>query len=389
MIDRDELAAWLRLVETPGVGRESARRLLAEFGSPEAVLGASSEARKAIVGAPGATALRNEPPGFAERLAATLAWLDGSSASDAAPRDVLVLGDPRYPEALLQTADPPTLLYTKGRIELLAADSIAIVGSRNPTAQGLENARAFAAHLSRAGLVIVSGLALGIDGAAHQGALDGMATEGAEREGGNGAGAGGTIAVVGTGLDRVYPARHRALAHRIAASGLIVSEFAIGMPALPENFPIRNRIIAGLARGTLVVEAALQSGSLITARLAAESGRDVFAIPGSIHSPQARGCHALLKQGARLVDSAADILEDFAAARPGSPGQARAATPAGAAAKEDPLLAALGFDPIGLDALVARTGQSAADLATRLLDLELAGRVARMPGQVFQRIERG
>ena len=387
MIDRDELAAWLRLVGTPGVGRESARRLLAEFGSPEAVLGASSEARKAIVGAQVASALSSEPPGFVERLAATLAWLDGSTATDAAPRDVLVLGDPRYPEALLQTADPPTVLYTKGRIELLAADSIAIVGSRNPTAQGLENARALASHLSRAGLVIVSGLALGIDGAAHQGALEGMAPESAEREAGGGAG-GGTIAVVGTGLDRVYPARHRALAHRIAASGLIVSEFAIGMPALPENFPIRNRIIAGLARGTLVVEAALQSGSLITARLALESGREVFAIPGSIHSPQARGCNALLKQGAKLVDSAADILEEFAAARPGTQSPSGAAVQR-TAAKEDPLLAALGFDPIGLDALVARTGQSAAVLAARLLDLELAGRVARMPGQVFQRIERG
>ena len=379
MIDRDELAVWLRLIETPGVGRESARRLLAEFGSPEAVLGASSEARRAIVGAPVASALAIEPPGFAELLEATVAWLGGATASDAAPRDILVLGDPRYPEALLQTADPPTLLYTKGRAELLAADSIAIVGSRNPTAQGLENARAFAAYLSRAGLVIVSGLALGIDGAAHEGALEGASGEGAE---------GGTIAVVGTGLDRVYPARHRALAHRIAATGLIVSEFSIGMPSLPENFPIRNRIIAGLARGTLVVEAALQSGSLITARLALEAGREVFAIPGSIHSPQARGCNALLKQGAKLVDSAADILEEFAAARPVT-GTARAPAMSEAAAKEDPLLAALGFDPIGLDALVARTGQSAAELATRLLDLELEGRVARLPGQVFQRVERG
>ncbi len=379
MIDRDELAAWLRLVETPGVGRESARRLLAEFGSPEAVLGASSEARRAIVGAPVASALAIEPPGFAELLEATVAWLGGATATDAAARHILVLGDPRYPEALLQTADPPTLLYTKGRAELLAADSIAIVGSRNPTAQGLENARAFAAYLSRAGLVIVSGLALGIDGAAHEGALEGASSEGAE---------GGTIAVVGTGLDRVYPARHRALAHRIAAAGLIVSEFSIGTPSLPENFPIRNRIIAGLARGTLVVEAALQSGSLITARLALEAGREVFAIPGSIHSPQARGCNALLKQGAKLVDSAADILEEFAAARPRT-GTAPAPAMSDAAAKEDPLLAALGFDPIGLDALVARTGQGAAELATRLLDLELEGRVARLPGQVFQRVERG
>lgn len=389
MIDSDELAAWLRLVETPGVGRASARHLLAEFGSPQAVLDASSEARKAIVGAQVAAALASEPPGFAGLLAATLAWLAGSTADDAAARDIVVLGDPRYPEALLQTADPPTLLYTKGRVELLAADSIAIVGSRNPTAQGVENARAFAAHLSRAGLVVVSGLALGIDGAAHEGALEGASRQGGDRTSGSGAGAGGgTIAVVGTGLDRVYPARHRALAHRIAASGLVVSEFAIGTPSLAQNFPVRNRIIAGLARGTLVVEAALQSGSLITARLALEAGREVFAIPGSIHSPQSRGCNALLKQGAKLVDSAADILEEFAGARPGEAARSAAAEP-GETAREDPLLAALGFDPIGLDALVARTGQSAAELAARLLDLELAGRVARLPGQVFQRIERG
>ncbi len=381
MIARDELAAWLRLVETPGVGHESARRLLTEFGSPEAVLGASTAARKAVVGSVAASALANGPPGFEALLDATLAWLAGGNAGDAAPRDVLVLGDPRYPAALLQTADPPTLLYTQGRVELLAVDAIAIVGSRNPTAQGVENARAFAAYLSRAGLVVVSGLALGIDGAAHQGALEGASAPGA--------GGGGTIAVVGTGLDRIYPARHRVLAHRIAAQGLIVSEFSIGTPSLPENFPIRNRIIAGLARGTLVVEAALQSGSLITARLALEAGREVFAIPGSIHSPQARGCNVLLKQGAKLVDSAADILEEFSAARPGANAAPRGASDEDAAAKEDPLLAALGFDPIGLDALLARTGYSTAELSTRLLDLELDGRVARLPGQVFQRVERG
>jgi DNA processing protein len=375
VIDRDELAAWLRLVGTPGVGRDAARRLLAGFGSPEAVLAASTGARKAHVGAGAAAALATDPPDFAELLAATLAWL----AAGQGGRDVVVLGDPRYPDALLQTADPPTLLYVEGRVEMLVADSIAIVGSRNPTAQGLENARAFARHLSRAGLVVVSGLALGVDGAAHEGALEGAAD----------GGPGGTIAVVGTGLDRVYPAGHRALAHRIAAAGLIVSEFPIGTNSRAENFPIRNRIIAGLARGTLVVEAALRSGSLITARLALEAGREVFAIPGSIHSPQARGCNALLKQGAKLVDGADDILEEFRVARP-APARAPDATgPAARADRKDPVLAALGFDPIGLDALVARTGMGAAELAARLLELELAGRVARLPGQVFQRVERG
>jgi len=378
MIDRDELAAWLRLVGTAGVGREAVRRLLGEFGSPQAAIDASIEARRGIVGPAAAAALAVEPDGFAALLAATLAWLDGRPAGEAGGRDVLVLGDPRYPEALLQTADPPTLLYVEGRIGLLAADAIAIVGSRNPTAQGLENARAFASLLSRAGLVVVSGLALGIDGAAHEGALDGQA----------GGATGGTIAVVGTGLDRVYPARHRALAHRIAAAGLLVSEFPLGTASRPENFPVRNRIIAGLARGTLVVEAALRSGSLITARMALEAGREVFAIPGSIHSPQARGCNALLKQGAKLVDSAGDILEEFGGVRPTPADRPGAAEPA-PAGKVDPVLAALGFDPIGLDALIARTGMGAAELSARLLDLELAGRVARLPGQVFQRVERG
>ena len=380
MIDRDELAAWLRLLETPGVGREAARALLARFGSPEAVVGASTAALAAVVGADVATALAKPPAFFEARLAAVWRWLNSGADVDAAAgatRDAIVLGDARYPAALLAAADPPLLLYVHGRIELLTKPAVAIVGSRNPTAQGLENARAFAAHLSGAGWVVVSGLALGIDGAAHEGALEGGA---------------GTIAVVGTGLDIAYPLRHRALTARIAGRGLVVSEFAIGTPALPSHFPVRNRIIAGLARGTLVVEAALRSGSLITARLAADAGREVFAIPGSIHSPQSRGCHALLKQGAKLVESAADIVEEL-----GSPNGAGvsagdshvdAGGAGGAAAAADPLLDALGFDPMGLDELIARTGRSAADLSARLLDLELEGRVSRLPGQVFQRIER-
>jgi DNA processing protein len=370
MIDRDELGAWLRLVETPGLGRESARRLLVEFGSPEAAIGASTPARRAVIEAGAAAALATEPPGFAALFAATSAWLNAAGSES---RAVIALGDPRYPQALLQAADPPLMLYAQGRFDLLNATSIAVVGSRNPTAQGLDNARAFAAHLSRAGFVIVSGLALGIDGAAHEGALEG---------------GGGTIAVVGTGLDSVYPARHRALAQRILANGgLIVSEFSIGTPALPPHFPIRNRIIAGLSRGTLVVEAAVQSGSLITARLAADNGRDVFAIPGSIHSPQARGCHVLIKQGAKLVDAAADILEEYATA-PVVRGVAQSSDAEPSATKADPLLSALGFDPIGLDTLVERTGMAASELAARLLELELAGRVARLPGQMFQRLER-
>ncbi|HEX2542178.1 MAG TPA: DNA-processing protein DprA [Caldimonas sp.] len=369
-MDRDELSAWLRLLETPGIGRDSARALLTAFGSPQSILDASTDARRSVVGAVAAAALASEPPAFAVRLDAAWNWLQAAD-DPAETRGVLAIGDPRFPSALLEIADPPLLLYVRGRIDMLARPALAIVGSRNPTAQGLENARAFASHLSHAGWAVVSGLALGVDGAAHEGALEGD---------------GGTIAVVGTGLDRVYPARHRALAKRIATRGLLVSEFAVGTPALPPHFPVRNRIIAGLTRGTLVVEAALHSGSLITAKMAAEAGREVFAIPGSIHSPQSRGCHFLLKQGAKLVETASDILEELA---PASAGSAARAVAAGPPPAQDPVLEALGYEPMSLDELIARTGRSAAELSARLLDLELEGRVARSPGQTFQRIERG
>ncbi len=368
MIDRDELAAWLRLIETPKVGRDSARRLLAAFGSPQAVFEATSSARSEVAGAAAAEALATEHESLDALVGLTLAWL-GAAAAEA--RAVITLGDPLYPPALLETADPPLVMYTQGRTELLRAEAIAVVGSRNPTRQGTDNARAFSEHLSRAGLTVVSGLALGIDAAAHEGGLEGAAS---------------TVAVVGTGLDRVYPRRNLGLAHRIAKMGLLLSEYALGTPPLPPNFPIRNRIIAGLSRGTLVVEAALQSGSLITARLALEAGRDVFAIPGSIHSPQARGCHALIKQGAKLVDSAQDVLEELKVPGTAAP-PVEAGTPA--ATREDPLLAAMGFDPATLDALVARTGRSASELNTRLLELELDGQVARLPGQLFQRVAHG
>jgi DNA processing protein len=364
-----ELTAWLRLVETPLIGREAARRLLAAFGSPEAVVDASATALAAHIGPDAAVALKSPSPALLDLCRATTEWLAAGSATF--PRRIVALGDPFYPPALLQTADPPLLLHAAGRVELLQADSLAIVGSRNPSPQGTQNARAFASGLSRAGVTIVSGLALGIDGAAHEGALEGP---------------GGTIAVVGTGLDRVYPRRHHALAHRIAEHGLLVSEHALGAPPLAHHFPQRNRVIAGLSRGTLVVEAALESGSLITARLAAEAGRDVFAIPGSIHSPHAKGCHALIKQGAKLIESVQDILDEL-------PGLGNAAPVPQAIvttdAPSDPLLDAIGFDPVGLDEIVARTGWPAAQLQARLLELELAGRVARMPGQLFQRIATG
>jgi DNA processing protein len=307
------------------------------------------------------------PDGLDALLESTLHWL-----AEEARRHVVVLGEPGYPHSLLNAPDAPLLLYGQGRLDLLHAPGIAIVGSRNPTPQGLENARAFAAALSEAGFVVVSGLALGIDGAAHEGALLGQ---------------GSTIAVVGTGLDRVYPKRHLALAHRVAETGLMLSEFPIGTPPLNQNFPQRNRIIAGLAKGTLVVEAALQSGSLITARLAAEAGREVFAIPGSIHSPQSRGCHHLLKQGAKLVESALDIFEEVGDGRP-LPGRGDHHPDPGSApdrVEDDPVLAALGYEPALLDQVVQRTGWPVSKVSARLLELELEGRVSRLPGQMFQR----
>jgi DNA processing protein len=369
----DELRAWLRLVLS--VGRVTARRLLSALGTPQQVFDGPGEALRELVTPAQAQALSAAPAELERCLAQTLNWLDGG-----VDRHVVTLGDPLYPSALLDTADPPLLLHLRGRHELLTRPGLAIVGSRNPSAQGADNAAAFARFFSEAGWTIVSGLALGIDGAAHEGAL---------------AGPGSTMAVLGTGIDRLYPARHHSLAIRIAAQGLLISEFPMGTPPLRENFPQRNRLIAGLTRGTLVVEAALQSGSLITARLAAENGREVFAIPGSIHAPQSRGCHALIKQGAKLVESAQDILEELQMvqendSQPAGPGRtaskpASATPPPADDGPPDPLLTALGHDAATLDMLIDRTGWPAPALAARLLELELEGRLQRLPGGLYQR----
>jgi DNA processing protein len=322
------------------------------------------------------------PDGLEDLLQTTWEWM----AQNPHQRHVLTLGDPRYPAALLDTEDPPLLLYAMGEAAHLAHGwarsahtSIAVVGSRNPTAQGVANARQFSQTLAQAGLTVVSGLALGIDGAAHEGALDGAAP-----------GQLATIAVVGTGLDRVYPKAHFQLAHRIAQQGLLISEYPLGTPPLSANFPKRNRIISGLARATLVVEAALKSGSLITARLAVDQGKDVFAIPGSIHATQARGCHALIKQGAKLVESAQDILEEFAlpaeAANTAQAGTEHTSSTMDSLSEvEQSLLVALAFEPAGLDALQARTGLDTPTLQALLMGLELQGHVARLPGSLFQR----
>ncbi|NIM39739.1 MAG: DNA-protecting protein DprA [Hydrogenophaga sp.] len=366
---RDELAAWLRLLLTPGLGRSTARQLLAAFGLPEAIWARAPDSWDGVVEPSLAKAMAQPPEGFDAALNAHERWLAQDNA-----RHVLTLADPRYPASLLDTADPPLMLFVHGRLEALSQPQrLAVVGSRNPTPQGAQNAEAFAHSLAASGLCIVSGLALGVDGAAHEGAL---------RAGGF------TLAVVGTGLDRVYPSRHRDLAHRIVAHGAMISEYPLGTPPLAQNFPQRNRVIAGLSMGTLVVEAALQSGSLITARLASEQGREVFAIPGSIHSPQSRGCHALIRQGAKLVESAQDVLEELRLAdtAPSSTDGGPAAQPLG---PEGELLEAMGHDPVNLDALQARTGLPTSALQAQLLELELQGLVARLPGGLLQRVGQG
>jgi DNA processing protein len=369
-MERQELAGWLRLA-LPGVGNQAARRLLAAFGLPSAVVSQPLAALEQVVGATEAKAVTQPHPDFEKQVDLTLAWLEAGDAD--APRHVISLADARYPPGLLQMPDPPLVLYITGEARTPWPDAIAMVGSRNATAQGLANARAFAENFAQSGLAVVSGLALGIDGAAHEGALAGAAP-----------GTVATIAIVGTGLDRVYPKQHRDLAHRIAARGLIVSEYPVGTPPLAPNFPKRNRIISALSHGTVVVEAAVQSGSLITAKLAAEQGKEVFAIPGSIHSPQSRGCHALIKQGAKLVETAQDVLEELP--QLARRYVARTEPLRAQAAQGDAVLDALGFDPATLDTLVARSGIDAATLQAKLLELELAGQVARLAGGLYQRI---
>lgn len=374
LTEREELSAWLRLLQTPGIGPETARKLLSALGPPQNIWGETATAWAAVVGHRIARSMASEPEGWRTLVEASWAWL----SEEPQARAIVTLGDPDYPAALLQTADPPCLLYATGQIgqlqQLQIHQALAIVGSRNPTPQGAQNARDFSRHMVTSRLCIVSGLALGIDGAAHEGAVEGAAP-----------GHLATVAVVGTGLDRVYPARHQPLARRIALQGLILSEYPLGTPPLAENFPRRNRIISGLSQGTLVVEAALESGSLITARQALEQGREVFAIPGSIHSPQSRGCHALIRQGAKLVESAQDVLEELRLPDP----FAQVPLALNAPVPEAGLLSLLGHDPVGLDALQVRCGLDTAQLQAQLLELELTGQVERLPGGLFQRLVRG
>ncbi|AZY51242.1 DNA-processing protein DprA [Bordetella avium] len=366
--DPEELAAWLRLSLEPGVGPVTACGLLRAFGLPQALYAQRASAlMRQVPQALASQLAAPPPPDMADRIARALEW------AEAADHHLLTLADPGYPQALLSINDPPVLLYLKGRPDLLNRPALAVVGARNATPMGAQNARAFARHLAAHGWCVVSGLAQGIDAAAHEGALAA------------GSSGGGTIAVLGTGLDRVYPASNRQLAHAIAANGALLSEFPLGTGAQAHHFPQRNRLVAGLARGVLVVEAARQSGSLITARLASESGREVFAIPGSIHSPLSRGCHALIRQGAKLVETAQDITDELSSPRqpaPSPPAQPRAEPPPGTQA----LLTALGHDPQHADSLAAASGLDAATLGAQLTELEVAGWITRLDDGRYQLI---
>ncbi|WP_265945428.1 DNA-processing protein DprA [Dechloromonas sp. A34] len=357
MNDTDGLAAWLRLTLIPGIGGETQRKLLAAFGLPEAIFAAGRLAVRGVIGDRADPLFDFDP---SETIDRSLAWASQPGQS------VITLADAAYPAALLEIPDPPCVLYVRGNPALLQKRGLAVVGSRNATPQGVQTAESFARAIAAKGFGIISGLALGIDAAAHRGAL---------------AASGETIAIIGTGADRLYPARNRELALAIAEHGAIVSEFPLGTPAIASNFPRRNRIISGLSRGVLVVEAAPESGSLITARLAAEQGREVFAIPGSIHSVVARGCHKLIKQGAKLVETAQDILEEL-----GNYDETVAATAPPPTSQESALLGALGHGPCGLDDLAERTGFAADHLLGELLTLELAGQIATLPGNRYQRL---
>ncbi|RDK03989.1 DNA-processing protein DprA [Paraburkholderia lacunae] len=384
-----ELAAWLRLSLAPGLKPAALRLLLSAFGLPEAIFDQSPEALASIAGEAAARAvLTPASPDFEAQLAAVVAWREQPG------NQLVTLDDPAYPPALLTMPDPPPLLYIKGQLDLLHTRAIAVVGSRSATPQGVEDAERFARELSVAGVTVVSGLALGIDGAAHRGGLEGP---------------GGTVAVIGTGADLVYPSAHHALARQIAVRGAIVSEWPLGTPARAANFPQRNRLIAGLVSGVLIVEAAMRSGSLITARLANEMGRDIFALPGSVHAPLSRGCHRMIKQGAKLIETPDEVLEELGFARAaktapvGAPPMQRddriqedAAQAAASAvvrsaitAEGERLLAALGHAPTTLEILATRTEMEGAVLQNTLLQLELAGQLTVLPGGRFMRASHG
>ena len=400
---RESLKAWLRLSLTPGVGNLTARSLLQAFGLPELIFEQSASALQSIVSGPVSQQLRRTPPELEATVETAWNWHQ-TQADPSNPKtlrkQLLTLNDEDYPSPLLLMPDPPLLLYVLGQTQYLhllsptldhAPRALAVVGSRNPTPQGRLNAHDFALHLAQAGLTVISGLALGVDTAAHQGALQGGHPHRPLH----------TVAVVGTGLDRVYPPQNHALALEIAAHGLLISEYHLNTPPITSNFPKRNRLIAGLSQGCLVVEAATRSGSLITARQALDMGKEVFAIPGSIHTTVSKGCHDLIKQGAKLVDCVQDILEELKDL-PEAPAQTtKSPVVSNPTMPPAPLLSCvqisasplkvidhLGQDPVGLDELQLRSGLPTAQLQAELFQLELSGALGRLSGGLYQKLNR-
>lgn len=364
----DDVALWVALSLIKGLGSATLCQLLSQFGSPDAIFSANKSQLSEVVDQKLANAIHQGLD--KESIASTLTWLQDEQ------NHLITLADATYPQQLLEITSPPAILYAKGNPQLLNTPCIALVGSRNATPQGEKNAEVFSENLCSQGITVVSGMALGIDGAAHRGALKA-----------NGA----TIAVVGTGLDIVYPAKHKALAHQIASQGLILSEFPLGTPSMAQNFPRRNRIISGLSLGCLVIEANIDSGSLITARLATEQGREVFAIPGSIHSPLSKGCHQLIKQGAKLVESIDDVLSEIHL--DSSKNKASSVSPNGLiperaniSPEANAVLALMGFEPIEFDNMMTLTGLTASALSTMLTLLELDGKICHLQGGKYQRI---
>lgn len=381
---QSDITAWIALHQTLGLGNATFCQLLTKFGSPQAIYNASISQLREVVDE--AVARKINAGIDVNAIAATLDWLQKDNAH------IVTLADAYYPKQLLEISNPPVVLYAIGNLHWLNHPSIAVVGSRNATPQGEKNAEEFSASLCNSGLCVISGMALGIDGAAHRGALKA-----------SGQANGATIAVVGTGLDIVYPARHRDLAHKIAERGLIISEFPLGTPSKAQNFPRRNRLISGLSLGCLVVEANIDSGSLITARLAIEQGREVFAIPGSIHSPVAKGCHRLIKQGAKLVESTQDILEEIKHLLPinkltnntytnnyltDSPTglKTRLSNEIINATEPNTVLDCMGYDAINFDALQQLTALTTEALSAMLMMLELDNKITVLKGNKYQRL---
>lgn len=392
-MDEFELRAWLRLLLTPSIGNESARRLLTRFGCVQGIFVATQLQLMEVVSRAQAEALLQPPVLLDAQTVRTLQWLSTKPKVLHAQRAIWPIGHTDYPEPLLHLADPPLLLYVEGQVQQSLGPAVSVVGSRNPTPQGRQTAMQFGRALAEAGICVVSGMALGIDGASHQGALQYATPQGRGSPSADltrsrpSLSCWTTVGVVGTGLDQVYPRHHQALAQEVIAHGVLISEYPLGTPPLAANFPQRNRLIAALGLGTLVVEAAMRSGSLITARMALDMGREVMAVPGSIHAMQSHGCHWLIRQGAKLVENVKDILEELQIPiytdegnSPSSGGSQQALAP-------HPVLDQMGFTPISLDVLQTYCNLDTSVLQSELLSLELDGCVARMPGGLFQRLK--